>query len=355
MKIRKIGFLLNVMLTSLLCAEQGFDENLIGFVMGLPKAELHLHMEGTMEPELFLVIAKRNGKETPYKDAEAVKDRMRAAYDLPSFIDMYEELIGAVEVPEDIHYITLVYYRKAYSQGVRHVEMYFDPQLHLERGMTLSQIFEGLATGRIDAIKEMEITIGFIMSFLRDRTVDEAMAVLEASKPWHGLLLGVGLDNPEVEDFPQKFEAVYAKAKSYGLRLTSHCDVQQKHTIKHHLGVINVLGVERIDHGLNVIDDPELVKAVKEFGIGSTGVPSLFYREMPGRMEYRAGAVKALLDAGVEISIHSDDPGMKRGLYVGDLMLRARAAAEMTRADLIQLAKIVSRLLGLVMGSAPNS
>ncbi len=316
------------------------DPELERFVMGLPKAELHLHMEGTVEPEVFLEIAARNGMDMPYKDAEAVKERMRSAYDLPSFIEMYEELIGVVRHPEDIRDITLHYYRKAYSQGVRRVEMYFDPQLHLERGMTLEEVFTGLAMGKAAAEAELDdLTIGFIMAFLRDRPAEAAMQVLEDAKPWHSMLLGVGLDNPEVEDFPTKFKEVYARAKSYGLRLTSHCDVQQKNTIAHHWGVIKVLGVERIDHGLNVLDDPELLAEVKKRGIGLTGVPSLFYREMPGRMEYRAGAIKGLLDAGVEISIHSDDPGMKRGLYVGDLMLRAQATAGMTREDLVTMAK----------------
>ncbi len=307
--------------------------------MGLPKAELHLHMEGTMEPELFLKIAARNGMEVPYSEPDEVRERLRTAHDLPSFIEIYEELIGVVKYPEDIRDITLHYYRKAYSQGVRHVEMYFDPQLHLERGMGLDQVFEGLAMGKAAAESEMELTIGFIMAFLRDRPAETAMQVLEDAKPWHKQLMGVGLDNPEVVNFPEKFKEVYAKAKGYGLRLTSHCDVGQKNTIENHWGVIRTLGVERIDHGLNVLDDPELLAEVKARGIGLTGVPSLFYREIPGRLEYRAGAVKGLLDAGVEISIHSDDPGMKRGLYVGDLMLRAQSVTGMTRADLVALAK----------------
>lgn len=338
--MRQYLLMISIFLSTLACAEVRVDDPVMqAFVMGLPKAELHLHMEGTVEPELYLKLAERNGMQVPYNTPEAVKEWFRAAYDLPSFIAIYEELISVVKVPEDIRDITLAYYRKAYSQGVRHVEMYFDPQLHLERGMTLDMVFEGLLSGRAAAMEEMDITIGFIMAFLRDRPAEDAMAVLEAAKPWHEDLLGVGLDNPEVEDFFLKFEPVYKKAASYGLRLTSHCDVQQKHTIKHHWGVIEVLGVERIDHGLNVIDDPELVKAVKARGIGLTGVPSLFYREMPGRMEYRAGAIKALLDEGVEISIHSDDPGMKRGLYIGDLMLRAGETAGMTRDDMITMAK----------------
>lgn len=308
--------------------------------MGLPKAELHLHMEGTIEPELFLEIAARNGIEVPYDSPEAVKNRLRAAYDLPSFIEIYEELIGVVQTSQDLHDLTLAYYRKAYSQGVRRVEMYFDPQLHLERGMTLETLFAGIKSGKEAAEAEMDLSIDFIIAFLRDRPAEDALEVFESSRPWHHeLIIGVGLDNPEVEDFPEKFKEVYARAREAGLRLTSHCDVQQKHTIKHHWGVIYVLGVERIDHGLNVIDDPVLLSEVKKRGIGLTGVPSLFYRDMPGRMEYRAGAVKALLDAGAEMSVHSDDPGMKRGLYIGDLYLRVQAQTGMTRDGLVTMAK----------------
>lgn len=339
LSLLKSSLCLNLVLLFMSPAMRAAEADLHRFVMGLPKAELHIHMEGTMEPEQYLLIAARNGIDSPYPDPEAVRERLRSGHDLPSFIEVYEELIGAIQTPQDIRDITLAFFRKAHSQGVRRVEMYFDPQLHLERGMTLASIFEGLAMARNDAMDEMDISIGYIMAFLRDRPAEDAASVLEASRPWHDQLLGVGLDNPEVTDFPQKFQPVFARAKSLGLRLTSHCDVGQENTIAHHWGVLDVLGVERIDHGLNVLDDPELLAAVKARGIGLTGVPSLFYRDIPGRMEYRAGAIKGLLDAGAEISIHSDYPGMKRGLYVGDLMLLVQEETGMTKTELAQLAR----------------
>jgi len=309
------------------------------FLFGLPKAELHVHLEGTMEPELFLAIASRNGIHTPYSTPADVRQRLLDAKDLPSFIRIYEELIGAVRTEQDFHDIALSYFRKARSQGVVYVEMFFDPQLHLERGVNLKALYGGLERARREAHEQLGLEAHYILCFLRDRPAEAAAQVLEQSRPWLPLIIGVGLDNPEVDDFPAKFQAVFARAKELGLHRTSHCDVDQPNTVAHHWGVINLLGVERIDHGLNVLDDPKLIETVRDRRIGLTGAPTLFYRDIPGRMEYRAGAIRKLLDLGLLITVNSDDPGMKRSLYVGDLMLRVQQTTNMSRDQLVQLAK----------------
>ncbi len=310
------------------------------FVFGLPKAELHVHLEGTMEPGLYLEIARRNHVVTPYATAEDVRRRLRDARDLDSFIRIYEELIGAVRTERDFHDIAVAYFRKARSQGVIHAEVQVDPQLHLERGVPLAAIYAGLRSAQREAGRRMGLEARFILSFLRDRPAEDAMRVLEQSRPWFGsLIIGVGLDNPEVPDFPAKFQAVFRRAGALGLHRTSHCDVDQPDTVAHHRAVIDLLDVERIDHGLNVLDDPRLVETVRARGIGLTGAPTLFYTDIPGRMERRAGAIRKLLDAGLLITVNSDDPGMKRGLYVGDLMLRVRQTARLSRDQLVQLAR----------------
>lgn len=314
------------------------DEALRRFVFGLPKAELHLHTEGTLDPALYLKLAKRNGLATPFADVAAVEERWREAKDLPSFIVIYEMLLGVVRTPEDFRDMIGGYAQKARAQGVVYAELFFDPQLHLERGLKLADIFAGLEAGRV-AAAEAGVEVHFIMCFLRDRPVESALQVLEASLPWRDRFIGVGLDNPEVKDFPQKFLPVYTRAKELGLHLTSHCDVGQVNTVAHHWAALNVLGVERIDHGLNVLDDPALIEAVRSRHIGLTAVPSLFYRDIPGRMEYRAAAVKKLLELGLLVSVNSDDPGMKRGLYVGDLMLRVDQTVGLTREQFVTLAR----------------
>lgn len=310
------------------------------FIFGLPKAELHVHLEGTMEPELYLAIARRNEIATPYNTAEDVRERLRGAHDLGSFIKIYEELIGAVKTEQDFHDIALAYFRKVQSQGVVYAEVFVDPQLHLERGVALKTIYAGLKRAQRDAKKELGMETHFILCFLRDRPAEDAAKVLEDSRPWFGdLIVGVGLDNPEVKNFPEKFEAVFTRAKQLGLHRTSHCDVGQPDTVAHHWGVLKRLGVERIDHGLNVLDDPALIEEVRNRKIGLTGAPTLFYTEIPGRMEYRAGAIQKLLEAGLLVTVNSDDPGMKRGLYVGDLMLRVQQTTGMSRAQMVQLAR----------------
>ncbi len=310
------------------------------FIMGLPKAELHVHLEGTMEPELYLEMAKRNGIATRYATPEDVRARLRDAHDLGSFIQIYEELVGVMTTEQDFHDVAMAYFRKARSQGVVHAEVYVDPQLHQARGVPLGTLYEGLSRAREDAARDLGLDARFILSFLRDRPAGQAAQVLEESRPWLGsLIVGVGLDNPEVENFPAKFQAVYARARELGLHLTAHCDVGQPNTVAHHWGVITLLGVERIDHGLNVLDDPALVAEVRRRGIGLTGAPTLFYADIPGRVEYRAGAIAGLLDQGLLVTVNSDDPGMKRSLYVGDLMVRVQQTTGMDRKDLARLAR----------------
>jgi len=323
-----------------LAAEQSTEGDDRAFIMGLPKAELHVHLEGTMEPELYLEMARRNGIATRYAAPEDVRARLRDAHDLGSFIQIYEELVGVMRTERDFHDVALAYFRKARSQGVIHAEVYVDPQLHQARGVPLATLYEGLSRARKDARRELGLDARFILSFLRDRPAEQASQVLEESRPWLGsLIIGVGLDNPEVENFPEKFRSVYARARELGLHLTSHCDVDQPNTVAHHWGVIKLLGVERIDHGLNVLNDPALVEEVRRRKIGLTGAPTLFYADIPGRMEYRAGAIARLLDEGLLVTVNSDDPGMKRSLYVGDLMLRVKRTTGMDRAHIARLAR----------------
>lgn len=321
------------------------DEAVHAFVMGLPKTELHVHLEGTIEPEDYLALVERNGLESAYATPAAVRERLTYQRDLDTFIEVYEELLSALTTRDDFADAVARYAGRVAPQGVVYVEMFFDPQMHTSRGIALEDVMAGLEVGKARAAAEHGVEIAYIACFNRDRSAKSAHAHLEALAAYRDLVLGIGLDNPEVIDFPQKFKTVFARAAALGFRLTTHLDVNVPNTLNHHHDAIAMLGVERIDHGLNVIDDPALVAKVRERGIGLTGCATLMYSHAPGapetksRLRERFGRVRRLLDAGIDISLNSDDPGMMRGLYVGDLYLLGYDGGYLTLEELTALAR----------------
>jgi adenosine deaminase len=319
-------------------AQRALSEEAKRFLREMPKAELHVHLEGTIEPEDYIALVKRNGLTSRYASAEEVVERLKYQRDLKTFIEVYEELLAAMVTEQDFHDTAMTYFRRAKAQGVRRVEMFFDPQMHTTRGVALSTVMNGLTRAIEDAARELEVEVALIACFNRDRSAESAMELLPALAAWWPTILGVGLDNPEEIGFPAKFAAVFEEAARLGFRLTSHCDVGVPNTLAHHWDAIRVLEVERIDHGLGTSEDPELLALVKERGIGLTACPTLFHREIPGRMEYRSRAIKQLLEAGVLICVNSDDPGLQRELYVGDLYVLTTEAAGLSRAHALQLA-----------------
>ncbi len=314
------------------------DASLRALIMALPKAELHVHIEGTLEPEHYLELIARNGLTPRYASPEAVRQRLTHATDLNTFIEVFSELLSAMRTERDFHDVALTYFRRVRAQQVVYVEMFFDPQMHTERGIPLATVFAGLLSAKNQAAEEFGLRAEYIMCFNRDRSAESAAAILEESRPWHDRILGIGLDNPEERDFPRKFAGVFARARELGLRLTSHCDVNQPNTVAHIWGCLDELKVERIDHGINVLDDPKLIAAVRERRIGLTVCPTLLYAEIPGRLAFRARAIKQMLDLGLLVTINSDDPGMMRSLLVGDLFWIVHEAVGLTRAEIVTLA-----------------
>jgi adenine deaminase len=322
-------------------------EAIQAFALRVPKAELHIHLEGTLEPDHYLELIARNGLEARYTTVEAVQERLLDQRDLNSFIEVYEELLSAMRTEDDFYEVALAYCRKVASQGVVYVEMFFDPQMHTIRDVPLETVMAGLLRARSEALSSLGLTLNFIACFNRDRSAESAAHHLEELVAWQEVILGIGLDNPEEIDFPKKFAPVYQRASDLGFRLTTHCDVNVPNTLQHHWDAIHLLRVERIDHGLNVIDDPALLELVLEKGIGLTACPTLLYLDLPGRMEARSGAVKALLEAGVPVCVNSDDPGMMRSLYVGDLLALTVEAAGLSREQALELARNSFRIAWL--------
>ncbi|WTW96811.1 adenosine deaminase [Streptomycetaceae bacterium NBC_01309] len=302
------------------------------FIAGLPKCELHLHIEGTLEPELKFELAKRNGMELPY----ASVDEMRAAYQfdsLPSFLTIYYEGMNVLLHEPDFHDLAMAYLTKAASQNVRYVEMFFDPQAHTSRGVPFDVVVRGLSRAIADAHTRFGIRAQLIMCFLRDFQAEYAMATLVQSLPYREWIAGVGLDSDEKGNPPSKFAAVYARARAEGYRLTMHCDVDQENSTEHIRQALFDIGVDRIDHGVNSLEDETLVAEILRRGIGLTVCPISNGFVCDG---IKGEAIRAMLDKGMRVTLNSDDPAYFDG-YVQENIELTQSELGLTRDELIQL------------------
>ena len=307
---------------------------LADFIAGMPKAELHLHLEGTLEPELKFELAARNGLALPYASVE----EMRAAYgfdDLPSFLAVYYEGMSVLLREPDFYDLATAYFRKAASQNVVYAEVFFDPQAHTSRGVAFETVLDGFTRAQRDARAELGLETQLIMCFLRDLSAESAYETLEASLPYRDRILGVGLDSDEKGNPPVKFKGVFERARAEGFRLTMHCDVDQEDSVGHIWQCLDEIGVERIDHGVNALEDAALVREIESRGLGLTVCPI--------SNGYVAGGLKAtelkhMLDHGLRATVNSDDPAYFPG-YVNENVIAAQAAAGLTRDEVVALAR----------------
>ncbi|MFF4617403.1 adenosine deaminase [Nonomuraea jabiensis] len=302
------------------------------FIAGLPKCELHLHIEGTLEPELKFELAGRNGLELPYSSVE----EMRAAYafdSLPSFLKVYYEGMQVLRTEPDFYDLAMAYLRKAAEQNVRYAEIFFDPQAHTSRGVPFDVVIRGLRRALMDAEAGLGVRAQLIMCFLRDFQAEYAMATLLESLPYKEWIAGVGLDSDEKGNPPVKFAAVYERARQEGYLLTMHCDVDQENSIEHIRQAVEDIGVNRVDHGVNILEDQRLVEVVLERGMGLTCCP-ISNGYVTDSM--KAEAIRKLMDLGVRVTINSDDPAYFAG-YVGENLEALQGALQLTREELAQL------------------
>ncbi|MFG2328564.1 adenosine deaminase [Streptomyces sp. NPDC048604] len=286
----------------------------------VPKAELHLHIEGTLEPELAFALAERNGVELPYRGTE----ELRAAYrfgDLQSFLDLYYGLMAVLRTAEDFTELADAYLARAAAQGVRHAEIFFDPQAHLARGVPMGTVVEGLAAALDRSEERHGVSTRLIMCFLRDESAESALDTLEAAKPYLHRITGVGLDSAEVGHPPAKFRAVYEAAAALGLRRVAHAG--EEGPASYVREALDVLGVERVDHGLRSMEDPELVERLVRERVPLTLCPlsNVRLRAVDTLADH---PLPAMLAAGLVVTVNSDDPAYFGG-YVGDNFDAVRA------------------------------
>ncbi|MEU9568094.1 adenosine deaminase [Streptomyces sp. NPDC048161] len=303
------------------------------FIAGLPKCELHLHIEGALEPGLKFALAERNGIELPYTDEAA----LQAAYDfddLPGFLAVYYEGMSVLRTEQDFYDLAAAYAAKAHSQNVRYAEIFFDPQAHTARGVSFDTVIRGLTRALDDAGRATGFTGRLVMCFLRDFQAEFAMATLVQSLPYKDWIVGVGLDSDEAGNPPVKFREVFARARAEGYRMTMHCDVDQKNSTEHIRQVVEEIGVDRIDHGVNALEDPALIAAIREKGLGLTVCPISNSHVTDGP---KAAEIRALLDQGVKVTVNSDDPAYFPGYVAENLAVLRPAPASLTDADLVRL------------------
>jgi adenosine deaminase len=306
--------------------------DLAGFIKGLPKVELHLHIEGTLEPELRFALAQRNGMRLEYRDVEALRTSYRFT-DLTSFLVSYYEGAQVLQTADDFYDLAWTYLQRARDENVRYVEMFFDPQAHTSRGVAFETVVGGLRRAIVAAHQNLGVRTQLIMCFLRDHSAEYAMATLVQSLPYRDWIVAVGLDSDELDNPPVKFAAVFARARSEGYQLTMHCDVDQKDTGEHLRQCLEVIGVDRVDHGINVLESRELTGEVQRRGLGLTVCP-VSNRWVTG--DLKADEIKQLLELGVRVTVNSDDPAYF-GAYVTDNLVALQQAANLDRAQLVQL------------------
>jgi adenine deaminase len=305
-----------------------------GFIAGMPKAELHLHLEGTLEPELKFELAARNGLDLPYASAE----EMRAAYDfddLASFLAVYYEGMSVLLTEDDFYDLAMAYFRKAGSQNVVYAEVFFDPQAHTTRGIPFATVIEGLRRAQQDAEASLGLRTQLIMCFLRDLSAESALETLEQSLAYGDWIVGVGLDSDERGNPPVKFKEVFARARREGFRLTMHCDVDQENSVEHIWQCLDEISVERIDHGVNALEDAALIAEIHRRGLGLTVCPISNSYVTDG---LKAAEIKSLLDEDVRATVNSDDPAYFPG-YMNENLIAVERAAQLTEDEIVQLAR----------------
>jgi adenosine deaminase len=304
------------------------------FIAGLPKAELHMHIEGSIEPPLFIELARRNGVAIPWK----TEGELRDAYsfrDLQAFLDLYYDGCRVLVHAQDFFDVTREYLARAHADKVLHAELFLGPQGHTSRGIALATVLEGVLGAIEAAQKEDGITAGLLLVAQRHRSEEEALQLLEDAMPWADRILGFGLGGAEVGHPPAKFTEFFRRCRDRGFHVVAHAG--EEGPAAYVREAVEVLKVERVDHGNASLDDPSLLQLLAERQIPLTVCPlsNLKLNVVPS---IEAHPLKKLMDAGLRITVNSDDPSYFGG-YVNDNYVACQAALGLSRADLVGLAR----------------
>lgn len=308
--------------------------NAIELARAIPKAELHIHIEGSLEPELIFALAQRNGVALSYPSVEA----LRAAYaftDLQSFLDIYYAGASVLLQPQDFHDMAWAYFLRAKADNVVHTELFFDPQTHTARGVPMASVIEGLSGACRKAEAELGISSALILCFLRHLSEEDAFATLEAALPFREHFIGVGLDSSEIGHPPEKFERVFARCRELGLKVVAHAG--EEGPPEYMWQAIDLLKVQRIDHGVAAMQDPLLMAELAHTRLPLTVCP-LSNLKLCVVDDLRDHPLKKMLDAGLCATVNSDDPAYFGG-YLNANFEQTVQALQLSREDVVQLAR----------------
>ncbi|KAK5051478.1 hypothetical protein LTR84_003130 [Exophiala bonariae] len=302
------------------------SSDLKAWIAGMPKAELHVHLEAERNnlplPPSLTSLSESSQHESGY-----------AFHDLTSFLAVYYPNLSVLQTEHDFRDLALTYLTHAHGQNIKHAELFFDPQAHTGRGIPFPTVLRGYRLGLTTAQRTLGISASLIMCFLRDHSAEYAMATLMEALPFKDAIIGVGLDSDERDNPPSKFAAVFQRASKEGFLLTTHCDIDQPNSLAHIRQALTELQVDRIDHGTNIVADDELVCIALQKGIGLTCCPvsnSVVTADFKGR------EIVALLRRGVKVTVNSDDPAYFRA-YANENMEKMAVETDLTRKELVQL------------------
>ncbi|RJF98352.1 adenosine deaminase [Noviherbaspirillum saxi] len=310
------------------------DAELSNILRQMPKAELHMHIEGSLEPELIFALAERNGVSLKY----ASVDELRRAYafkDLQSFLDIYYAGASVLLTEQDFYDMTWAYLQRAHADNVRHSELFFDPQTHTERGVDFGTVVNGIYRATQDAQEKWGLSASLIMCFLRHLSEEEAFATLELALPYRDKIIGIGLDSSELGHPPEKFARVFARCKDLGLHLVAHAG--EEGPPEYIRTALDLLQVERIDHGVRCLEDAELTQRLARDRIPLTVCPlsNIKLRVFDQAKDHN---MVQLLDAGLVVTVNSDDPAYFGG-YVNENFLQMFAALPLGKDHAYRLAR----------------
>lgn len=301
----------------------------------MPKAELHIHIEGSLEPEMIFALAKRNGVKLAYPSIES----LRAAYafaDLQSFLDIYYAGASVLITEQDFYDLAWAYFQKAAAENVRRAELFFDPQTHTERGVPIGMVIEGLARACRDAQEQLDVSADLILCFLRHLSEEDALATLQAALPYRQRYIGVGLDSSERGHPPEKFARVFAKARDLGLHLVAHAGEEGPPAYIE--SALDVLGIERIDHGVRCVESPALVQRLARERVPLTVCPLSNVKLCVFKTMHDHN-LPQLLQAGLKATINSDDPAYFGGYLTQNFTETFAALPALGAAEAYRLAR----------------